>query len=85
MRQRFGSLDNAQNNLKKMSPGAQAPTVMTDNSQDNRQFPVTVQAPVTVNVQQATQAPGAVGQAVSGAVAAGVKAQPARMQSGPSE
>lgn len=78
-------IKNAQNNLTKMQSGAQAPNILNDNSQDNRQFPVTVNAPVTVNVQQATQAPGAVGQAVSGAVAAGVKSQPARMQSGPSE
>lgn len=86
MRHRFSTYEaNAQANTNKMQTGAQAPTVMNDNSQDNRQFPVTVSAPVTVNVQQATQAPGAVGQAISGAVASGVKSQPARMQSGPSE
>jgi len=44
---------------------------------------VTVQAPVTVNVQQATQAPSAVGNAVAGAVRSGVQAQPTRMQQGP--
>lgn len=76
-------IKNANGNIQKTDLAQAAPAVMTDNSQDNREFPVTVNAPVNVNVAQATQAPAAVGQAVSGAVNRGVQAQPARMQSGP--
>lgn len=50
------------------------PTDITNNQTVN------VQAPVTVNVQQPTQAPGAVGDAVAGAVNRG--AQPPRMNGG---
>lgn len=68
-----GSLDNA------------AAAISQDNSTTNNTQNITVSAPVTVNVQQATEAPGAVGNAVSGAIngAAQNAPQPGRMQPGP--
>lgn len=76
-------IQRAMENAKKTQGGAGATTMITnDQRQDNREYPVTVQAPVTVNVQQATQAPGQVGSAIAGAVQAGANAQPSRMQSG---
>lgn len=73
----------AMENLKKtQGSGVAGPVVNNDHRQDNREYPVTVQAPVTVNVQQATDAPGQVGSAIAGAVTAGANAQPSRMQSG---
>lgn len=76
-------LRNFNGNLAKMEGAQATQTVVNDSSQDNRQYPVTVSAPVTVSVQQATQAPAAVGNAVSRAIDQGVKAQPSRMQQGP--
>lgn len=61
-------LQTGQENLSRMTAGAGVNAVITDSRQDNRQFPTTVNAPVTVNVQQPTQAPAAVGSAVGRAV-----------------
>lgn len=75
-------IQRAMENAKKTSgSGPMGPVTNNDNRQDNREYPVTVQAPVTVQVQQATDAPGRVGSAIAGAVAAGANAQPSRMQS----
>jgi len=65
--------------------GAAAGAVVQDNSTNKGQQNITVSAPVTVNVQQAAEAPGAVGNAVSGAIngAAQNAPQPGRMQPGP--
>lgn len=87
-RGRYGSraMENFEGNMAKMSAPAAAQAVVTDNSQDNRQYPVTVNAPVTITVQQATQAPGALQGAMKGAVETGARAGgavPARMQPGP--
>ena len=76
-------LRNFNGNLAKMEGAQATQTVVNDSSQDNRQYPVAVSAPVTVSVQQATQAPAAVGNAVSRAIDQGVRAQPSRMQQGP--
>lgn len=62
--------------------GAAAAPVINDNRQDNRQFPVTVSAPVTVSVQQATQAPAAVGNAIAGAISKAAST-PARIAAEP--
>lgn len=75
-----GSIENMLGNMSKMN-GDQAAPVAVDNSTKTNSVTTNVQAPVTVNVQQATQAPAAVGNAVQGAVNRG--AQPSRMQSGP--
>lgn len=76
-------IQRAMENLKKtQGSGVAGSVVNNDHRQDNREYPVTVQAPVTVNVQQATDAPGQVGSAIAGAVTAGANAQPSRMQSG---
>lgn len=64
-----------------LGAGSTAP-VINDNRQDNRQYPVSVSAPVTVQVQQATAAPAAVGGAIAGAI--GKAAQtPARQAAEP--
>lgn len=65
--------------------GAAASAVVNDNSTNKGQQVITVQAPVTVNVQQPAEAPAAVGNAVSGAInsAANSAPQPGRMQPGP--
>lgn len=85
-------LEQMNSNLANMTGQAQGAVnaTITDARQDNRQFPVTVNAPVTVNVQEAAKAPAAVGGAVSGAIqsgaaagASGVNVQPSRMQAGP--
>jgi TP901 family phage tail tape measure protein len=70
-------------NLAKMTGTAPVNATVTDARQDNRQFPVTVNAPISMTVTQPTQAPAALANAAAGAVKAGVEAQPARMQSGP--
>lgn len=67
----LAGMDNLSANLSKMAGDAAATKIdqnVTDARQDNRQFPVTVSAPVTVNVTQAAQAPAAVGNAVGNAV-----------------
>jgi len=71
--------------MAKMSSGNAGAAVVNDNRQDNRQYPVSVQAPVTVNVQQAAQAPAAVGGHVAGAINQATQAQPSRMQTGPAQ
>ena len=61
---------------------AGAAPIVNDNRQDNRQYPVSVSAPVTVQVQQASQAPGAVGSAIAGAIATAAQT-PARIAAEP--
>lgn len=81
-------LQNMNGNLAKMSADALAAKVdatITDARQDNRQFPVTVNAPTTVNVQQATQAPAAAGAAVGRAVGQAATQQATRIASTPSQ
>lgn len=78
-------VDNFAANMAKMSSGNAGAAVVNDNRQDNRQYPVSVQAPVTVHVQQASQAPAAVGGAVAGAINQAAQAQPSRMQTGPAQ
>lgn len=72
-------------NLADMSSGAAAGAVITDSRQDNRSFPVTVQAPVNVNVTQAVDAPGKVGAAISGAIGKAATDQASRIESEPSQ
>lgn len=79
------ALKNAQGNSAKTTTGAVAPTITNDHRQDNREYPVTVSAPVTVTVNGAEGAGAAAGNAVGAAIAAGVKAQPSRMQTGPAQ
>jgi hypothetical protein len=57
-------------------------SISADSGYANNQN-VTVQAPVNINVKQATDAPGAIKGAVGRAVQAGAAVQPSRMQSGP--
>lgn len=63
--------------------GGGAESVVNDSRTFSATQNVQVSAPVTVSVQQATQAPAAVGNAVSRAIDQGVRAQPSRMQQGP--
>jgi hypothetical protein len=78
-------LKNMQGNLNKTTGAAAAPVVNNDHSQDNRQYPVTVQAPVSVTVQGVEGAGAAAGAAVGAAIGAGIKAQPARFGVSPSQ
>lgn len=75
-------IDGMNSNLAAMVGGAAVTPVITDARQDNRQFPVTVSAPVTVTVNEA-QAPGAVGNAISGAIGKAATAQASRMEAEP--
>lgn len=70
-------------NLAQMTSKAAVDATITDARQDNRQFPVSVSAPVTVNVQQATQAPAAAGAAVGRAVGQAATEQATRLEQGP--
>lgn len=63
--------------------GGSVDAVITDARQDNRQFPISVSAPVTVNVSQPTAAPGAVGAAVAGAVGKGAAQGRAQLETPP--
>lgn len=78
-------LSNVEGNLKKTMNGGTVAPVTNDYSQDNREYPVTVQAPVTVTVNGAEGAGSQVGAAVGAAIQAGIKAQPSRMQTGPAQ
>ncbi|QJD54322.1 putative tail protein [Aminobacter phage Erebus] len=78
---RVSNFDNMLQNMDKLNSGTAAAATVNDNKQDNRDQSVHVTAPVTVQVQQATQAPAAVGNAISGAINNAV-AQPSRMQGG---
>lgn len=70
----------APSNVEQLSRKMGAPVATTNVLNDNKQSTqtTTVNAPVTVNVKEASQAPAAVGGAVAGAV----KQAPARMQTG---
>lgn len=70
-------------NLAQMTSNAPVDATITDARQDNRQFPVSVSAPVTVNVQQATQAPAAAGAAVGRAVGQAAVEQATRIEAEP--
>lgn len=72
------TLQNAKNNLDKTQTAGSGAVIANDNS--SRSQTNNVNAPVTVNVQQATQAPAAAAKAVGSAV--NTAAQPSRMQSG---
>lgn len=74
-------LKNLRGNMNKMSPQSNAAAVGGDSRTTTNT--VTVEAPVTVHVQQASQAPAAAGAAIAAGVRSGVQAQPARMQQGP--
>lgn len=76
-------IEGINSNLATMTSQGAVQATITDARQDNRQFPVSVSAPVTVNVQQATQAPGAVGNAVSGAIGQAATAQASRIEAEP--
>jgi len=78
------AINGANANLATMAGKAQVQPVITDARQDNRQFPVSVSAPVTVNVQQPTQAPAAAGAAVGRAVGQAATPQPTRIEAEPS-
>lgn len=78
-------LRNLRGNLAKMSPDAAASAVLNDNSvaNDNRDQSVNVGSPnVTVNVQQAVEAPAAAGAAVGNAVGAAAGGQLGRRVTG---
>ena len=66
-----------------------AQAMVTDNRTDARQFPVTVQAPISIGTINEAGAGAAVGRAIAGAVqtgaAAGAASVPARMQEGPAQ
>lgn len=79
------ALGNLQGNLAKMNASSAAQAVVNDNSvaNDNRDQSVNVGAPnVTVNVQQAVEAPAAAGSAVGNAVGAAVGGQLGRRVTG---
>lgn len=71
-----GMASDLNTNIAKMNQGAAA--VVQDNTRNTQN--VNVNAPVEVHVQQAIEAPAAVGDAISNAVTQGT--QPARMQNG---
>lgn len=71
-------LDNLQGNTARMDAANDGAAVVQDNSQHVQT--TNVQAPVTVNVQQPTDAPAAVGNAVASAV--NQRAQPTRLNGG---
>lgn len=76
-------LNNARANVQRTAAaevGARIGAMATTN---NNNQTVNVEAPVTVNVREATDAPDAVGRAVGGAIEMG--AQPSRMQTGPAQ
>lgn len=78
----LAGMDNLKANIGKMTAGAAAGAVVTDNSQDNRSYPVNVSAPVSVTVNEAA-APMAVGNAISGAIGKAAVAQSSRTATGP--
>jgi TP901 family phage tail tape measure protein len=77
------ALDGANAHLAEMASRAAVDPVITDARQDNRQFPVSVNAPVTVQVQQASQAPAAAGAAVGRAVGQAAVEQATRIEAEP--
>lgn len=72
------NMRNAREHLDKINGGSSGAVIANDNS--SRSQTNNVNAPVTVNVQQASQAPAAAGKAVGAAV--NTAAQPSRMQAG---
>lgn len=79
------ALKNLQGNLDKLGSAKTAPVVSNDHSQDNRQYPITVTAPVTVHVQQAAEAGSNVGAAIGAEISKAIKLQPSRMQTSPAQ
>lgn len=80
-----GELAAMNSNLADMTARASGDATITDARQDNRTFPMNVNAPVTVQVQQATQAPMAVGNAISGAIGQAATAQQSRIEAEPAQ
>lgn len=80
----YAAIANLNANLAKMTAGAAAGATITDARQDNRSFPITVNAPTTVNVQQATQAAAAAVGNVGAAVSKAAVNQASRIEQGPS-
>lgn len=75
------ALDNFVANMRRADGAAQA--VIEDHSVDARDQSVNVQAPVSITVQQATQAPGAAADGIAGAIRQAVPAR-SQLEVGPS-
>jgi len=60
-----------------------AEAMVTDNRTDNRQYPVTVSAPISIGTINEAGAGRAVGEGIAAAVDKGANAAPSRMQEGP--
>lgn len=79
-----GQIDNMNSNLANMAGAAPIDAVITDARTDARSFPITTTVNVGgVHVQQPTNAPGAVGQAVGAAAANAVQQQASRLNTEP--
>lgn len=77
-------IEGMNSNLATMTSEAGANATITDARQDNRQFPISVSAPVSVTVNEA-QAPMAVGNAISGAIGKAATAQQSRIEAEPAQ
>lgn len=81
----FDQIAAMNSNLANMAQTTGAGATVTDARQDNRQFPMNVNAPVTVNVASPTSAPAALGAAVGAAIGQAATAQQSRIESEPAQ
>lgn len=79
-----GMVENWNSNLAKMIPENTVEATLSDNRQDNRQFPMSTSVTVHQNVQQATDAPRAAAEATGQAAASAVNEQRTQVNSEPS-
>lgn len=78
----LAGMDNFNANLAKMTAGAAAGATVTDASQDNRSYPVTVNSSIVQNISEAA-APGAAGSATASAVGKAAVGASSRIVPGP--